>query len=602
MKTIWTKLMNLSFQKKLVILVYSTILLMFLLLSTVLMHLYRGYSQEMLAKSKAETVNQVDSAIINAQKSLYNLADYFCIDPEVQSMLRSSNQNLNPSLSVNILRKIVTHADATSIVFYNSKGEVAGYTSTDYSSNPVNQNSLPNERPFHRLINGNSILEWEFIDVENTSYMQYNKSPKICLWHVVKDVNTIRPIGVIALTMDSRKLIGDHGINNSQDMLLISDQNGTDILKKALPIKQQDLRALNTLATQPASSFSQSIENHNYLVTYQRNQDSGFVIFNLSSYTQFSADFQVISIYLMTAIFLFVLLFFPILLLISRMLTHPLQRLKEAMLLFSKGDFDAHVNLKYTDEIGMLGKVFNAMVRDNKRLIDQTYKLQLRQKEAELNALQAQINPHFLYNLINIIHWKALRNGDAEVADITYSMGQVFRITLSRGNSFIPVKQEKNLIEYYLKLQKTRYQSRLEYAIQIDDNTLAVLIPKMILQALVENSIVHGMEASVTAVHIWVKVRRTGPENGMKKGGYLLIDVQDDGIGIPPEILKLLPDRLPEDGASGGNRFALKNISERLRLSYQEDYAMDISSVYGEGVSVHIKLPVNATQEEEKKC
>jgi len=164
-------------------------------------------------------------------------------------------------------------------------------------------------------------------------------------------------------------------------------------------------------------------------------------------------------------------------------------------------------------------------------------------------------------------------------------MGQVFRLSLNRGNNTVTIKDEKALIEFYLRLQKMRYQDRLESSLDFSEDVLNLCIPKLIIQPLVENCIVHGAEDNSETVHILVSVR-------VNNENMLEINVTDDGSGIPEDILPLLPDKLYYSETSSSSRFALKNISERLKLSYGQKYSFKISSKPGNGTQIIIKIPI----------
>ena len=205
--------------------------------------------------------------------------------------------------------------------------------------------------------------------------------------------------------------------------------------------------------------------------------------------------------------------------------------------------------------------------------------------------MQAQINPHFLYNMLNAIQWQALKSGNKEIADIAYSMAQVFRISLSRGRSIISVKQELDLVSYYLSLQKYRLGKKIDY-----EDVLDRQIPKLILQPLVENSIVHGM-AKDSSLNLVISLSVALSEDGK----LLHFVIQDNGCGIPPEILRYLPNEVIPAAAEQGqrpnksNRFAVKNIYDRLTLVYGSDFTFRIHSEHG--TSIEIILPVKEIDE-----
>ncbi|HEY5583524.1 MAG TPA: HAMP domain-containing protein, partial [Ruminiclostridium sp.] len=413
MKNLWNKLMNMSIGKKFVIIIYSAIIFMFITLSIVLVYLSSKYLAAELLVSRLDTATQINSSISKIQKSVFNLTDYFCITPDVQNLLNGKTVIVSAQLPSTSIRLIVTHTDTNSLVFYNLKGEPINFLTTDTSTAPLNQNELGEERPFHRLISGEANYEWEFIDVGQQKYMLSEKTPKIVLWRVVKDTNTLKPIGVLAITIDSRKIISDDNNEKiSQGNLFMLDSKGNEIFKKpSLHLNVAEKNSILGKALNFKGEFITTIDGSLMQVSYDRLANTDFITCIAFPYRSLNWSLQGTMIYVLFAVTLFVLLLLPLLMFISGFLTKPIKNLTHSMMKFSAGDFDSNVSLKYNDEIGTLGRVFNSMVQENKKLIEQTYILQIKEQEAELTALQAQINPHFLYNVIDTIHWSALRSG-----------------------------------------------------------------------------------------------------------------------------------------------------------------------------------------------
>lgn len=587
--------MDFSISKKLVLFIYSSIFILFVILSAILLFLAEQVSREQLTQSSFDELKYGNLMIEKEQQYLYGLSDYYSISPEVQKMMINSNKGkINVSMSDDIVRVLKARMYTVGLAFYNIRGEAIDFISIDRSKNPISQTGVGIERPFTRLIQGQRTYEWEFIDKDDTVYMEFDNSPKLCLWRVVKNVNTMKPIGVVSISIDSRKLLSsENTFSGLYDKLVILDDYGRKVFNNSKITFSHEACKKLTLATagNKSGSFIKYIDSRPYRVYYTRVGKTSLITYLIMPYMPFTWNMQVFTVYALTGMTLFTLLLLPLLIIIANMLTKPLQKLTKSMLQFSEGDFDAEVSFKYNDEIGKLGQVFNSMVQENKKLIEHTYILKLKEKEAELSALQAQINPHFLYNSINAIQWSALRKGDNEIADIAHSMGQVFRISLNRGNNIISVKQERDLINYYLKLQKKRYGERIQYSISFSNDVLELKIPKLIIQPLVENSIVHGIENSKKNVHIWVSAYLDDDTNNM------VIEVEDDGIGIPPKILELLPDKLEADSNSHGNQLAIRNINERLKLFFEDRYSFIFVNRLLGGAIVKIVIPIESYSE-----
>ncbi len=278
-----------------------------------------------------------------------------------------------------------------------------------------------------------------------------------------------------------------------------------------------------------------------------------------------------------------ILLFFSILLaiIISGTLVKPIYKLKNHMVEVSNGNLDSYYETKNNDEISILGKVFNQMLMDIKKLINQVYKVQTQKRNAELRILQSQINPHFLYNTLDTIQWKALEYKAFDVADMINSLSIFFRISLSDGKEFITISDEIEHVRNYLEIQKTRYKDKISYSINLKESISQNLVPKMIIQPLVENSIYHGLKLKKQKGIININV--------LSENDYIIIEVIDNGIGMNHKMLATTKDNLYNSIES--EHYGLYNINERLKLTFKDKYNIDIDSEFGKGTKVLLKIP-----------
>lgn len=278
-----------------------------------------------------------------------------------------------------------------------------------------------------------------------------------------------------------------------------------------------------------------------------------------------------------------ILLLFSILLaiIVSGTIVKPIHKLKNHMLEVSNGNLDSYYQTKNNDEISILGKVFNQMLRDIKKLIMEVYQVQAQKRNVELRVLQSQINPHFLYNTLDTIQWKALEYKAFDVADMINSLSIFFRISLSDGKEFITIDDEIEHVRNYLEIQETRYKDKISYKINLDDSVPQYLVPKMIIQPLVENSIYHGLKLKKQKGNININV--------FSKDDYIIIEVIDNGLGMDLEKLATTRKNLYESIES--EHYGLYNINERLKLTFKDKYSIDIDSEFGKGTRVSLKIP-----------
>jgi len=240
------------------------------------------------------------------------------------------------------------------------------------------------------------------------------------------------------------------------------------------------------------------------------------------------------------------------------------------------------------DEIGEVSQCYNQMVKEIKELIDTNYVMVLRERQSELDALQAQINPHFLYNALDSLYWQAINANSDKLAEDIFSLSQLFRLVLSQGQGVIPIAKERDLIYHYLQIQKMRFEKKLNFTIDMEEAILDYKIPKLIIQPFVENAIVHGLERTGEKGIIEMK--------GYLEDGYIVLEVKDNGVGMTQEQIKEVfeADETKEYMSQRIGRYAIKNIKERLHLKYHDDFKLQIQSQVGVGTTVIIVIPARS--------
>lgn len=265
---------------------------------------------------------------------------------------------------------------------------------------------------------------------------------------------------------------------------------------------------------------------------------------------------------------------------ISRMLSHPLQQLETAMEQFEQdADGFTFQSVAGTREVQELSDSFGHMVGRIQRLMTTVREEELNLRKTELKALQAQINPHFLYNTLDSIAWMCERGKNADAVKMVHALAKLFRISISRGHELIPIEKELQHAESYLLIQKFRYKNQFTYHFTVDESCLHCLCNKITLQPIIENAITHGLDLLVESGHIEIEVCRDGED--------ILFKVSDDGIGMAPEQVAELLKNEPSDRTGIG----IKNVNDRLRIYFGPQYGLSIDSVPDEGTVVTIRMP-----------
>lgn len=552
------------------------------------------YVQDRQDSRGRQSLEYVHILIEKDQRYLDGLIEYYSSSTEAQELINLSNQGLPvpKERTQELLKSARFKMYLLSVVIYNANGEPIDFVSIDSSYGPVTQSGQVPERPFDRLMDTYLEYEWEYIPSYSDYFMEMDHSSKLVLWKKVEDYNTQQPIGVVAVSVDVRKLLGsDIAAGTQQNTILLSHESEVALNRTGIPIPDELAAYLCEHAQDTPAIYQADFNGQGYNIYYQTCTGTPFISCVIDrNTTSFWSDTSIIrSALLLICIFLVVMLLLTRIFVI--MLTKPLNKLSDSMVRFSKGDYNVKADFKYADDIGRLGRVFNNMVEENCRLINLNYVLKLREKEAELSILQMQINPHFLYNMLHTAYWCALKNNDEQTASIMYNLGQFFRLSLNRGGEMTSVRNALDLVRYYLELQQCRFGSRIQWTIDANPSMYDALIPKLILQPIVENSIVHGMDNGGTnfVVRVMASVSADNEE--------LSFSIEDNGVGFSEELLACWPDRMEEyfksdsGEASGGQRFALRNIYERLRIRYQGRFQFILHNLPGGGAGVYITLP-----------
>ncbi|TCL65316.1 two-component system sensor histidine kinase YesM [Hydrogenispora ethanolica] len=278
-------------------------------------------------------------------------------------------------------------------------------------------------------------------------------------------------------------------------------------------------------------------------------------------------------------------------LLIARSISRPVRELVACMKRVEKGDLAARVDFRRGDELGVLGNSFNSMVERIKDLLDKVIEKQRRVRNSEIKALKAQINPHFLYNTLDSVNWLAQLNHVTEISVIVTELGQLLRNSISNGNDFSTVAESLETIQSYLRIQKIRYSDKFTAAIEVDPAIQQCQIPKLILQPLVENAIIHGLESKVGQGVLTVR--------GYQEGAELVFEISDNGVGISKKQLAALNREMENEGDQASSSIGIPNVNRRIKLYYGNEYGLTIRSRRGRGTQIILRLPAVAQGEKD---
>lgn len=297
---------------------------------------------------------------------------------------------------------------------------------------------------------------------------------------------------------------------------------------------------------------------------------------------------------------LMIILSLLIILLFTSVFSRRIKLLSSKMHAVAGGNFDVEFNDKGNDEIADLYSDLGQMISDMRSMMNDVYQAEIQsetfkfnQMEAEFKALASQINPHFLYNTLETIRMKAYCNNDKETADLVKKLGKFMRRCLEFKDGDVTLRSELEFTNSYLELQSARFGDRISYSIYSEVSKNYMILP-LIIQPLVENAFVHGIEGSKSNGRIDIRVYYSNE--------YVLIDVTDNGQGMSEEKLRELEEKLEISDTSSGKSIGLTNVHKRIKMYHGEKYGMSIKSKLGEGTTIRVTLPREPVSEPFQKA
>ncbi|MCD7882172.1 MAG: sensor histidine kinase [Lachnospiraceae bacterium] len=335
----------------------------------------------------------------------------------------------------------------------------------------------------------------------------------------------------------------------------------------------------------------------------------------------FLSDIQKLQIHMAILLTVTCLLAVGLVVAAGKGITRPITSLSDAMKCFGQGDFEVSCEAEGEDEIAVLANSFNQMVNDIRTLIDEAYEQEMMQQEIEMKSLQMQINPHFLYNTLDTINWIARLNGVDQIGDLTYSLGNLMRYSLSKKD-FVTIDEElKNLMDY-VEIQNVRYGDRMTVSYEADPELLDTYVPKLLLQPILENAIIHGVEDKIEPALIQIRIYHEEDD--------LYMVVEDDGVGMSQEAIERILDLHPgnssqesirsDRGGSGQTRqmldriqgqtqgrfapgkqtgvsqshtsIGVNNVNRRIQKVFGPSCGLQIQSQLGSGTKVTLRMKI----------
>ncbi|MGE5630608.1 MAG: sensor histidine kinase [Caulobacteraceae bacterium] len=586
-----TGYMNLGFKYKAFVVFNSIIILVSIILGTYSYVTSSKMIQNNVTSTNVRDIEQITNSMDFLQKDIYDLSTFICINPTVQAFLRAKNNVQSKLVNNNLesFNNLLASKDYISfIVIYNKNGDTY-YISSDRSTGIKSYESVKQSRLYEKVHALKGAPVWVDLNDENQVFIEDNKAPKIAMIRALLDNNTYEASGLMAICVNHNVLKGIYSSNSKisgNTMILDRDNRVITSSQTAdMSIANSELANITAHLKNSSGSTIFRANGKKLLMVYNTMKQSGWKVVSITPVNLLLEDLNSILGLTVVVTLVCLAIAFMFSAYTSSILTLPIKQLLSSMEKVKNGNFKEKVGFKYNDEIGMLGAQYNDMIDNINNLIGKVYKLQIKEREAELKALQAQINPHFLYNTLDTIFWKAEKSKQKDISEMVYALSRLFRTTLNKGSEFILVREEKEFIEHYLLLQSSRFRERLTYEIDFGPLIQDYSIPKLIFQPFVENSIIHGMEAYDRTCHIKISGRFADEK--------MVFVIEDNGVGIDQAAVSELLNRTRTDekGLPSKQGYAISNVDQRLALYYDGDYKINITGSPGKGTKVEIILP-----------
>ncbi|MDQ0191749.1 cache domain-containing sensor histidine kinase [Paenibacillus wynnii] len=329
-------------------------------------------------------------------------------------------------------------------------------------------------------------------------------------------------------------------------------------------------------------NFISELNDDEYMVNYARlEMGKNWLLYDIQSKREVLKQVEAIKWTTLLLIIGSMILVFLTSNVITKLLLRPLGRLQKLMARVENNDLNARFHSEYRDEVSQVGMRFNFMLDEIKKLIKEVKDGEEEKRRTEIKALSAQMEPHFLYNTLNTIYCKSILGDNDDVNEMILALSSMFQLGLSQGRDIVRIEEELSHVRYYLMLQQQCYEGRFDFQIAVEDESiLSYCIPKLMLQPLVENAILHGFRDIEEGGFILIELSRAGD------GDMLRIVVEDNGIGMNSEGQRPL---LPEPSMSHKG-YALRNIRDRLRLYYGQAASVRFAGKPGQGCRVELMI------------
>lgn len=475
-----------------------------------------------------------------------------------------------------------TRSDIASIILINDRDEILS-DSVDDEFNSIG--IIENERWYSELTSGrgNNV----YLTASHVQNLIDNEFPWV--------ISLYKRVGHGFIVVDlNYSLIEElcSGINiGGRGYVFIVNENNEMVYHPRLDLIYSGLKSEKTQELLEASSgkMETTVDERKVLYTFESSPSTGWTIVSVGFMDEFFSGIQELRFYLWLILIITMSFSVLISLFLSMQITRPIEILRGSMKEVEKGNFDISIDVECDHEVYDLAIDCQIAIKKIEDLILENKHDQETKRKHELKALQAQINPHFLYNTLDSIIWLTESRKNEEAIEMTEQLASFFRLSLSRGEEIIPIKIIHDHLEAYLVIQKMRYKNTLDYEIDFQPDIYNCRALKLMLQPIVENALYHGLKGRKGIGHIWISAEI--------KNDTLVFRVEDDGVGMKKELIELINSGDYSHFSRSG--VGIRNVAERIKLTFGQEYGLKLFPRDGSGVIVELYVPADYESEGE---
>lgn len=545
---------------------------------SILQYAFNVYNKEIYrqsAQALSVSSNSIEAEIRKMERLSYQVATDQYVQKYLLDLKYTTNEFEQFIIGTELRKRLVQIGALNKYV-----NSLQVYDSHDIEHNAGNQTLILNETRLNKIKDKikskEGGAEWILPDEDDPSLI------------VARDARyyltfSLEQLGQIVVRFDIGKLVSDIIGNIDKEGTNFLMINEHDELIYSIDNRLPEEYIIDHIGNDKGYNLIE-IDGNQYFATYSPSNYSNWTYVFLSPYnTLFQAITSVRTAVVITYTILFILMMFMGMRFIMN-ITRPIESLNKKMKRVQTGEidfFDDGSDFEFSnDESGEMHANFTMMMDQINTLIEENYKKQIVIKDAEYKTLQAQINPHFLYNTLDSINWAAKMNGQKKISEIAEALGYLMRTSINIKESLITVEEELKIVNSYITIQSYRFEERLDFRMDIPEEIMDCKIPKFVLQPLIENSIQYGLQQIVGICKIQIKGRIVGDK--------IILSVRDNGPGMDGQFLRQLETETYEAKGTG---LGLKNVRERIELLFGEPYGMEIMSERHKGTMVSLTIP-----------